>query len=332
MKKTLVAVAAMAATAAFAQSSVTLYGVADAYFGGEKGAAQVRDTVVNSGGLSESRVGISIKEDLGADLSAFAVVERGINLDKGTLAGNRKAVVGLGGSFGAVSLGQQRTPLHNAIEGLIDNQANSAFSAVGSVLDADQANFADATDANYAIAYTDSIRYDSPNFEGFSGAIQVGLNENKTATTSAGRGVSLNLGYDNGPLAVGYAHQNDKADGSVKANKTHAIGASYDFGVAKANLGVIQQQAGGSDVKARTYNIGASVPFDAFTIVAQFANTKESGNGKADGNARSIALEGRYALSKRTTTYLGLNQTEDKINLTSKVKTNRFGVGVRHVF
>ncbi len=326
MKKTLVAVAAMAATAAFAQSSVTLYGVADAYFGGEKGAAQVRDTVVNSGGLSESRVGISIKEDLGADLSAFAVVERGINLDKGTLAGNRKAVVGLGGSFGAVSLGQQRTPLHNAIEGLIDNQANSAFSAVGAALDGD------ATGANYAIAYTDSIRYDSPNFEGFSGAIQVGLNENKTATTSAGRGVSLNLGYDNGPLAVGFAHQNDKANGSVSANKTNAVGASYDFGVVKANLGFIQEQIGGASVKDRTYNIGASVPFDAFTLVAQFANRKESGNGKADGNARSLGLEGRYALSKRTTTYLGLNQTQDNIGSTTKLKTNRFGVGVRHVF
>ena len=125
MKKTLVAVAALAASAAFAQSSVTLYGVADAYFGSEK-IAGVSQTVVNDGGLSQSRIGVSVKEDLGAGLSAFAVIEGAVALDTGAggLNANRKSVVGLSGDFGAVSLGRQNTPLENTIENTIDAQGN----------------------------------------------------------------------------------------------------------------------------------------------------------------------------------------------------------------
>ena len=127
MKKTLVAVAALAASAAFAQSSVTLYGVADAYFGSEKNvAAPGSQTVVNDGGLSQSRIGVSVKEDLGAGLSAFAVIEGAVALDTGAggLNANRKSVVGLSGDSGAVSLGRQNTPLENTIENTIDAQGN----------------------------------------------------------------------------------------------------------------------------------------------------------------------------------------------------------------
>lgn len=341
MKKTLVAVAALAASAAFAQSSVTLYGVADAYFGSEKGFANVANpaangvsqTVVNSGGLSESRLGVSVKEDLGAGLSAFAVMEQGVNLDAGNSNGARKSVVGLSGGFGAVSLGQQRTPLNDAIEGTIDAQGNSAFSAVGTVLNAGLATpaaaQADATVAQYGIAYANSVRYDSPNFDGFSGAIQVGFDENKTAVNSAGRGVSLNLGYANGPVAVVLAYQDDKDNTGAAADKTVALGGSYDFGVAKLNLGYGRTDNVIGTNNGSLVSVGVTVPVDAFTFVGQFAQGEVS---NVDGNARSFALEGRYALSKRTTAYAGYNNTKSNVGIAADQKTNRFGVGIRHVF
>ena len=389
MKKTLVAVAALAASAAFAQSSVTLYGVADAYFGSEKGAnapsnvpgaagATVQrpsQTVVNSGGLSESRLGVSVKEDLGAGLSAFAVIEGAVGLDTGAggLGANRKSVIGLSGDFGAVSLGQQFTPARDALEGIIDAQGNSAFSAVGASVagDATQAGtgYASATTND---AYANSVRYDTPNFDGFSGAIQIGFGENKvngTAATlgaAANRGYSLNVKYENGPLGVVFAHQNDKANAVFVAptiptstrNKLTAIGGYYDFGVAKLNLGYGRTTndfrtttnppaivTTGDGDKARTWNIGVVVPVDAFTFVAQYATTKVSGSytlapafaGVPDfGNSKSFALEGRYALSKRTTAYAGYNNTRNSITTgaaaNGSAKSNRFGVGMRHVF
>ena len=328
MKKTLVAVAALAASAAFAQSSVTLYGVADAYFGSEKIDGVTSQTVVNDGGLSQSRIGVSVKEDLGSGLSAFAIVEGAVALDGGAggLGADRKSVVGLSGGFGSVSLGRQDTPLQDAWDNILDVQGNSGFSAATAAL-AGNAGAAGAT----LFTYGNSVRYDSPNFDGFSGAIQVGLGEDKDMFTpgSASRGVSLNLAYANGPLAAGLAYQNDKDQGSGAATtKTTALGGSYDFGPAKLGLGYTRISETGNP-NFRLVNVGVTVPFDAFTLVGQYADGKVSDTA---GKVKSFALEGRYALSKRTTAYAGYNNTKENIGGGADFKTNRFGVGIRHVF
>ncbi len=328
MKKTLVAVAALAASAAFAQSSVTLYGVADAYFGSEKIDGVTSQTVVNDGGLSQSRIGVSVKEDLGSGLSAFAIVEGAVALDGGAggLGADRKSVVGLSGGFGSVSLGRQDTPLQDAWNNILDVQGNSGFSAATAAL-AGNAGAAGAT----LFTYGNSVRYDSPNFDGFSGAVQIGLGEDKDTPNpgSASRGVSLNLAYANGPLAAGLAYQNDKDQGSgASTEKTTALGGSYDFGVAKLGLGYTRMSTTGNP-SFRLINAGVTVPFGAFSVVGQFAQGKVS---DVDGNSKSFALEGRYALSKRTTAYAGYNNTKDNIGGGADFKTNRFGVGMRHVF
>lgn len=95
--------ASLGAGGALAQSSnsVELYGIADAYIGsralyqytgydtvkGQFIASKVNQTVVDSGGLNQSRLGIRVKEDLGNGLSAFAHIEQPLNLDAGTSAG-----------------------------------------------------------------------------------------------------------------------------------------------------------------------------------------------------------------------------------------------------
>ena len=352
MKKTLVAVAALAASAAFAQSSVTLYGVADAYFGSEKLDGVTSQTVVNSGGLSQSRIGLSVKEDLGAGLSAFAIIEGNVALDQGAGAtANRKSIVGLSGGFGAVSLGQQQTPMQDVLENVIDAQGNSAFSTVN----ASAAGNVAASGATL-FTYGNSVRYDSPNFDGFSGAVQIGLGENKNqavgvGSNSADSGVSLNVKYENGPLGVVFAYQNDKATtdgvaaippapavpGTEVDTKITALGGYYDFGVAKLNLGYVNGKLTVTDLaaatsvsdKGRTINVGVTVPVDAFTFVGQYS---EAEINDVAGNSKSFALEGRYALSKRTTAYVGYNNTKENIGGGADNKSNRFGVGVRHVF
>ena len=68
MKKNLIAVAVLAASgAASAQSSVTLYGIADVWFGSAK-SGDLRQTRIDSGGVDESRFGLKGSEDLGAGL------------------------------------------------------------------------------------------------------------------------------------------------------------------------------------------------------------------------------------------------------------------------
>ena len=325
MKKTLIALAAFAATAAFAQSSVTLYGIADAYVGQTKGFGGTSQTVVNSGGLSASRIGLSVKEDLGAGLQGFVVFENGVNTDTGTGAGNRKSVLGLSGSFGTVSLGNQQDPLSQVLENVLDAQSDSVFSAV-----------AGAQQGGSFFTVANSVRYDTPNFDGFTAAVQVGLGEDKNTAINPGRAsrdTALNVQYANGPLALALAHgiyeTNNGLNNSVPVRETDtAVGGSYDFGVAKLNLGFTNSKTKGTPGNDKGINVGVTAPIGAFTVVGQLARNKFTGAK----NVTSFGLEGHYALSKRTTSYVGFNQTKDNNLASGADKSRIFGVGVRHVF
>ena len=324
MKKTLIALAAFAATAAFAQSSVTLYGIADAYVGQTKGFGGTSQTVVNSGGLSVSRIGLSVKEDLGSGLQGFVVVENGVNTDTGTGACNRKSVLGLSGSFGTVSLGNQQDPLSQVLENVLDAQSDSVFSAVAGTQGA----------SFYTVA--NSVRYDTPNFDGFSAAVQVGLGEDKNTVINPGRAsrdTALNVQYANGPLALALAHgiyeTNNGANNLVPVRQTGtALAGTYDFGMAKLNLGFTNAKTKTVAGNDKGINVGVTAPIGAFTVVGQLSRNKFTGAK----NRTSFGLEGHYALSKRTTSYVGFNQTKDNNLASGADKSRIFGVGVRHVF
>ncbi len=108
MKKTLIALAVLAASGAtFAQSSVTLYGIADVVIHKDKNVS----AAMTSGGVSTSRLGFKGSEDLGGGLMANFKIERSIALDTGSDAGSwdRYAYVGLSGGFGEVKLGKTGT-------------------------------------------------------------------------------------------------------------------------------------------------------------------------------------------------------------------------------
>lgn len=103
MKKTLVALAALAAVSAYAQSSVTLYGVIDIGYGSHKttgvngttgAAGQIKSSGIMDGANAGSRIGFRGTEDLGGGLKANFVIEQGIAPTNGTLFGIRTAATG----------------------------------------------------------------------------------------------------------------------------------------------------------------------------------------------------------------------------------------------
>ena len=95
MKKTIIVLAVLAASAASgiasAQSTVTLYGLADVYVGSTTtkqspvGGASTsgRKTVIDSGGFNGSRFGLKGSEDLGGGLKANFVLEGGYDISTG---------------------------------------------------------------------------------------------------------------------------------------------------------------------------------------------------------------------------------------------------------
>jgi predicted porin len=99
MKKSLVALAAFAAVSAYAQSSVTLYGVVDVGYGSQTttsrdGSGSIKSRGVMDGANAGSRIGFRGTEDLGGGLKANFVVEQGISPTNGSLFGVRTATAG----------------------------------------------------------------------------------------------------------------------------------------------------------------------------------------------------------------------------------------------
>jgi predicted porin len=240
MKKSLIALAVLAATgAAMAQSSVTLYGVADAYVGSisnksQVGAAaetKVSQGVVNGSGLSSSRWGMRGTEDLGGGLKGVFTLESGFDISTGAGANNagnsaanaastlfgRQAFVGVNGGFGTVALGRQYTAYY------------ALRAATNNIYDANTFATTDAIWSTGLVDYSNrtnnSISYVSPEFSGFSGAIVYGFGEDKgpaaastatppvvvNSTDATSSSTSLHIKYANGPLVVGFAHQREKA-------------------------------------------------------------------------------------------------------------------------
>lgn len=120
----LVNLAALAAAAhgpaARAQSSLTLYGLADSYLeyrsdarpapgSSSDGGSVLR---LNSGGLSGSRWGLRGVEDLGGGLRAIFAVEGGFYVHTGAMGEpgrpfNRQSFLGIGSPFGQLTFGRQ---------------------------------------------------------------------------------------------------------------------------------------------------------------------------------------------------------------------------------
>lgn len=124
MKKTLIAIAALAAFAGVAHAqSVSVYGLLDGFVGSSTvnvtavngtavTSASRSTTLVNSDGLNGSRWGLRGSEDLGGGLTATFNLESGFGLDTGAsgqsgLLFGRRAIVGLASKdWGTVTLGR----------------------------------------------------------------------------------------------------------------------------------------------------------------------------------------------------------------------------------
>ncbi len=118
MKKSAIVLAAgsLLAGSAFAQTSVTLYGIADVSvrYTTHADASGHGKTELTDGAVTQSRWGLKGAEALGNNLKAIFQLENGYSLDTGKLNSantlfNRQAYVGLSGDFGAVKLGRQYT-------------------------------------------------------------------------------------------------------------------------------------------------------------------------------------------------------------------------------
>ena len=337
MKKNLIALAVLAASGvASAQSTVTLYGIADVWFGSTKNeglANPSRQTMVGSGGVDESRFGLKGSEDLGGGLKANFVLEQGFNIDNGSQATagqafSRQAYVGFSGGFGEAKIGKVATA-YDDISGATRPAFNSALSPDSNVW---------VSHSAYNWNPSNSLYYATPSMSGFSGAVSYSLGENKTSSTNAGQVISANVKYEKGPVYAGLAYQTEKADGAAPTAKFSRLNASYDLGVVKLLVGLGHaNQVYRVNYTNRTneYEIGADFPVSSvLTLSGGYAQSKSSylGVGVADTKRTGFGVAASYLLSKRTFLYGGVQAAKQTQSGAADVKSDLYGIGIHHTF
>jgi predicted porin len=322
MKKSLIALAVLAASgAAMAQSSVTLYGVADAgvtYINGKSNW-----TGLTSGNQLTSRVGFRGVEDLGGGLKANFKLEGGFNLDNGDgasgyagakagdgFAFKRNSTVGLEGGFGEVRLGRELTAAYNAtarydVFGSV-GLAQSRVWADGGVVDAGTTN-SGAVTTNQRVS--NAITYVSPNLSGFKAAVNYSFGE-ISGDNGGSRYLGAGLTYDNGPLSLGLGLErlSKGAFSSVNGDiSVWSLGGSYDLGVAKVLAGYRQStsdnyNASGNDNKRKGYMLALTAPVGPGLVKAAYDRYENDFAG-AKAKADQFGVGYVYGLSKRTSVY-----------------------------
>lgn len=334
------AVAAMASGAAFAQSNVTVYGIADMgynYSSSSEAAVKVKSrSGVDSGLQSGSRLGFKGTEDLGNGLKALFTYEMGLNVDQGTSGQNRtfgrQAFVGLTGDFGTVLAGRIYTPQFS----LVTKVDPFATGTVGDVsFGRGVYTMASGRLAGVAgeIRLNNVVAYVTPTFGGFN-VVAAYTKEGVTNEENTAKGVksadntvwAINPNFTYGNLFVGANYHKLKNDFADATSKVWDLGATYDFGVAKlhALYGQAKDSVVAQNNKDKKWMVGASAPIGKFTVLASYSRLKSEGNVAAldDDKVSKWSLGSTYALSKRTNLYAAYAKMSTNDNA-----EGQFGVG-----
>lgn len=310
-----------AAPAAFAQSSVTIYGVVDVYTAYQKSTVGGKDTslwAMGNNGQMTSRLGFKGVEDLGGGYRASFNLETGFDPSTGGLQNSyryfdRQSWVGLGGGFGEVRVGRQ-----NSVMFLYSGNMDAFGAATyGSAYN----NF-----ANWLARVDNDISYISPKFANTTLELHYSVGER--AGSTAGNAVyQIGMQTQQGPVYVGSAYLNANNATNTNSVKQFMLGGNVDYGSGKVYLAffrtnevisattgnVFTNPAGKYDPAGavvgntagdyhNTYSLSADYRINAQTTVGAGGGFVKDAS-RYNNNARQFSLIVNYDLSKRTRLY-----------------------------
>jgi GBP family porin len=351
MDKKLVVLAVASALAAPMVASadntgVTLFGRLQAEYSSTRidqasSASDYRQQVI-SDNAGQSRWGLLISEDLGNGLSANGKIEFSIKAGTGVADSAREQWVGIASkSWGALQFGRVQSPFKDFAGGLsIDLFSDTNLQGVG----AGGAMYGPASGLGAGGFVDHALRYNSPEFSGFSAAVLLSpSNATQAESTTGGGNIGGKGGADNYQIGLKYKFGSAgevfggySNDGASDAQRAVAAAASTNFRTADDE---------------QVWRIGGAWNFGDFRIVGQYEDISNalSGNGGATcgGGARADAggdaglstsqcnsalntngdghiwfLSGQYKIGKTTLVLQGGKTTADQVtNPTTGVVT-----------
>ncbi|WP_020653458.1 porin [Massilia niastensis] len=320
---------------AHAQTNVQVYGVLDAAIAVEDTDAPGEDrrTVINSGNQSSSRLGFRGTEDLGNGLKALFNIESTVSLDTGATDAalwGRRAVVGLQGNFGTLTVGREYSPIA-AVAAATDVLGQGFY---GSNLSAFGTN-------RMTRRLSNSVNYKSNDLSGLTVLAAYSAGERTVDPSGDLMGVALEYKIGGLYLGAGYHNFERVATGD---DKEIAFGAGYSFGAFEIKGNYLEADPTGANNEYKNANLGAAYTSGPNKVFLNFQQQKLENGAK--GNTVSVAYS--YALSKRTNLYGSYAQLRNNgqavfaINSSSTsvappatalgADPSVFSVGVRHSF
>nr|WP_245004853.1 porin [Paraburkholderia sacchari] len=247
---------------AYAQSSVTLYGIVD------NGLMYVHNSgghstqlAMTQGGEQPSRWGLKTSEDIGGGLSVITKLENGFDpntgkLGQGGLMFGRQAYVGLtNDKWGTVTFGRQYEPLTFIVQPIQgDYYLGGVFTSPGDIDNADS-----------SIRVNNAVMWISPTWGGFN----------------------LGAEYSFGGIA-----------GSVASGQTYSGAASYTFGPVTAAAGYLHIDNGNASLTTRGTTSAGSLFNSSVNSAYKSARSINIARAGAAWTVGPVVLGGYYSFSE----------------------------------
>lgn len=344
-----------AAAPAFAQSSVTIAGVADAAARSVSNEGRGSVKSLTSGNNSTSRLIVRGVEDLGGGLSASFWLEHGLALDTGSAAQatqfwDRRSTVSLTSkTLGEVRAGRDFVPSY------VNWSRYDPFGHIGA---AGSNNFATATPTgpirsafgtspNTTVRANNAIQFLLPGgLAGFEGGLLVAAGEGGTAANGQHKTTGLRLGWAAGGTSVSAASTTTENDLTASGKfKDSAFGGQTTFGPLRITAAWRRFE----QANAQQTNTLLGAVYTLAQNEFKFSYLKADMAGRVgataiDANdATQLGLGYVYNLSKRSALYTHYSRISNKGAATFVVPGGPAGIaggksskgyefGVRHTF
>lgn len=319
MKRTLLVatLATLGTTAAFAQSSVTVFGRVNTTAEYQKNVAvEGKQKVLQN---NASRLGFKGTEDLGGGLKANFFLEHRFNSDTGTATGDfwsGDSWVGLSGGFGNLRAGRLTSAAYYATADYVSLHNHDTGTSEDKLY-------------TYLSQNKNTISYQTPSFAGFVGEASISAGEGASEKNKV-LNVAGNYDMGNLHLGAGYERQfDDDKDNQFAVRALYELGA-FTFGGYYQRSDIEALGKRNAFRVAGMYTFGASEVHLNYGWAGKWSDVPNS-------KAQQYTVGYNYNLSKRTKVYAFYTRVDNKANVAYGtvgfgLDPSAFAVGVRHNF
>jgi predicted porin len=240
---------------------------------------------------------------------------------------DRDQWLGLAGNFGQVRIGTISTG-YKSHGAMLDPLYRTSLQGRQHFL---QSEFHSGAGEEAQGRATNTIRYDSPSFNGFKAVAHYTIDNNKIDDGEDDNPFGIGASYENGGILAFADYITNDGDATATSD-TNAwkIGGKFSMNqfAVMAQYEDFEYDSGAGE-EGTNWHIGGSYSMGNNLLYAAYGQRDDEDNGGDTSDIDSWTIAGMHSLSKRTKVYLGYNTAEDDI---SDAEADQISLGMKHKF